>query len=80
MDLTVFPNRSELRNEHAFPPQPAAAPLGNQGPGSEPLAIASSTERCDRARGPLLLDCGPVSIVTSRRSNLESSTYNQSLE
>jgi hypothetical protein len=28
MDLTVLPSRSELRNEHASPRQPAAARLG----------------------------------------------------
>jgi hypothetical protein len=54
MDLTVLPRRLKLRNEHRFPRQPAAARVGNQVPGSEPLAIPSSTERCQTIRRSLL--------------------------
>ena len=43
-------------------------PLGNQVPGSEPLAIPSSTERCETRRRPLLASCGRVPILTSCRS------------
>jgi hypothetical protein len=45
IDLTVLPRRLKLRKEHGFPRQPAAVWLGNQVPGSEPLAIPSSVER-----------------------------------
>jgi hypothetical protein len=80
MDQTVLPSRLELRNERGFPPQPAAARLGNRVPGSEPLPIPSCTERCETRRRPLFASCGPASIVTSRRSTPESITCNQSLE
>ena len=80
MDLIVFPRRLKLRKEHGFPCQPAAVRLGNQVPGSEPLEIPSSTERCETRRRVLLASCGPASIVTSRRSNIERITCNQSLE
>jgi hypothetical protein len=64
MGLTVLPRRLKLRKEHGFPRQPAAAQLGNQVHGSEPLAIPSSTERCETRRRPLLASCGAASIVT----------------
>ena len=66
--LTVLARRLKLREEHGFPRQPAAAQLGNQVPGSEPPAIASSTERCQSRRRHLLASCSAASIVTSRRS------------
>jgi hypothetical protein len=47
MDLATLPRRVKLRNEHGFARQPAAARLGNQVPGSEPLGIPGSTERCE---------------------------------
>ena len=68
IDHALFPRRLKLRNEHGFPGQPAAAPVGNQAPGSEPLAIPSSTERCETRRRPLLASCGRVPILTSCRS------------
>jgi hypothetical protein len=67
MDLTVLPRRLKLRKDHGFPRRPAAARLGNQVPGSESLAIPSSTERCETRRRRLLASCGPASIVISRR-------------
>src|SRR5262245_8179111 len=73
MDLTVLPRRLKLRNEHGFPRQPAATRLGDQVPGSEPLAIPSSTERYKTRWRPLLASCGAASIVTSRRSIVERS-------
>src|SRR5262249_12576639 len=63
-----------------FPVSPAAARIGNQVPGSEPLAMPSSTERCETRRRTLLASCGAVSIVTSHSVNRESITCNQSLE
>jgi len=80
MDLTALPKRLKLRKEHGFPCQPAAVRLGNQVPGAEPLEIPSSTERCETRRRVLLASCGPASIVTSRRSTIESITRNQGLE
>src|SRR5215471_18452993 len=80
MDLIVLPRRLKLRKEHGFCRQPAAARLGTQVPGSEPLARPSSAERCQTVRRSLLPSCGPVSIVTSYWSTTESITCNQSLE
>ena len=68
MDLTVLPRRLNLRNEHGFLRQPVAARLGNQVPGSEPLANPSSTGRCKTRQRPLLPSCGAASICDSRRS------------
>jgi hypothetical protein len=45
MDLAALPRRLRLCDEHGFPRQAVAARLGNQVPGSEPLAAAISTER-----------------------------------
>src|SRR5215469_13057449 len=79
MDLTVLPRRLKLRKEHGFPRQPATARPGNQVAGSEPLAIPSSSERCETPRRPLLASFGAASIVTSRRPTIESITCNQGL-
>ena len=65
--LGVLRMRIRLRNRS--PCQPAAAPLGNQVSGSDPLAIPSSNERCETRRRSLLASCGAASIATSRRSN-----------
>jgi len=62
MDLTVLPKRLKLRKEHGFPCQPAAVWLGNQVPGSEPLEIPISTERCETRRRFLLASCGPLQL------------------
>jgi hypothetical protein len=80
MGLTVLPRRLKLRNEHGSPRQPAAARLGNHVPGAELLPIASSTERCETRQRPLLARRSPASIVTPRRSTIESITCNRSLE
>src|SRR5262249_23598366 len=71
--LAALPRRSELRKEHGFPRQPAAARFGNQVPGPEPPAIPSSSERCETRRRDLLASCGPASIATSRRSTVRVS-------
>jgi hypothetical protein len=68
IDLTVLPGRSELCKGHGFPRQAAAARLGNHVPGSERLAIPSSTEWCETHRRALLASCGRASIANSRRS------------
>src|SRR6201997_1373089 len=73
MHLAVLPRRLKLRNEHGFPRRPAAARLGNRVPGSESLAILSSTERCETRRRRLLASGGPASMVTSRRSTVRVS-------
>jgi hypothetical protein len=57
--------RLKLRKENGFPRQPAAVWHGNQVPGSEPLAMPSSTERCETHRRTLLATCVAASIVTS---------------
>jgi len=77
MDLIVLPSRLKLGNEHGFPRQSAAAWLGNPVPGSELVAIPSSTERCETRLRPLLLSCGQTSIVTSRRSTARVSHANR---
>ena len=64
MDLIVLRMRLKLGKENGFPCQPAAVWHGNQVPGSEPLAMPSSTERCETHRRTLLASCG-ASIVTS---------------
>jgi hypothetical protein len=80
MGPIVVRMRLKLRNERGLPCEPAAARLGNQVLGSEPLATPSSTERCETHRRPLLANCGRASIVTSRWSTIESITRNQGLE
>src|SRR5215472_10338770 len=52
MGPIVVRMRLKLRNEHGLPCEPAAARLVNQVLGSEPLAIPSSTERCETRRRP----------------------------
>ena len=53
--------------------------LGNQVPASEPLAIPSSTDRCETRRRTLAC-CVAASIVTSLGSAIESITRNRGLE
>jgi hypothetical protein len=72
--------RLRIRKAHGVPREPATPRLGNQVPGSEPLAIPSPTERRETHRRTLLTSCGPASIVTSRRSTIKSITCNQGLE
>src|SRR6516162_4543914 len=52
MGLGVLRWRLKHRKAHGFPRQPEAARHGNQVHGSEPLAMPSSTERCEALRRP----------------------------
>jgi hypothetical protein len=64
MDLTVLPGRLKLRKGHGFLHQPPAARLGDQVPGSELLAVASSTVGYETRLCLPLASCGQASIVT----------------